>query len=86
MPHVRHIFAQIMNDRFISRISRGLAGLCGNRRKATLDLVGVSDMYAGAIAVIVALGCVAELLEVRAEKRRSEAAKSKREDFPGLRD
>ncbi|WP_263620234.1 hypothetical protein [Salipiger thiooxidans] len=43
-------------------------------------------MYAGAIAVIVALGCVAELLEVRAEKRRSKAAKSKREDFPGLRD
>ena len=75
-----------MNDRFISGISRGLAGFCGNRRKGTLDLVGVSDMDAGAIAVIVALGCVAELLEVRAEKRRSEASKSKREDFPGLRD
>lgn len=41
-------------------------------------------MYAGAIAVIVAVGCVAELIERRAERRRAEAAKTLCESFPGL--
>tara|TARA_Y100000815_G_scaffold263715_1_gene278593 strand:+ start:573 stop:749 length:177 start_codon:yes stop_codon:yes gene_type:complete len=35
-------------------------------------MTGDLGMYAGAIAVIVAVGCVVELVEGRAERRRSE--------------
>ncbi|WP_165617129.1 hypothetical protein [Salipiger thiooxidans] len=49
-------------------------------------MTGDLGMYAGAIAVIVAVGCVVELVEGRAERRRSEKEKAKHDDFPGLGD
>lgn len=50
------------------------------------EMTGDFSMYAGAIAVIVAVGCVVELVEGRAECRRSKKEKAKHDDFPGFGD